>query len=650
MFSKLTLRQQLASGFMILVAIIFVVVALAYVALSKGNNNLETYRQLNIDRSVVQDMTISLMEMRISVINFLKQPSETNLNAIADTVKLLNEEATNTRQQLHRPEFTSAVDNIVTAISQYQDVFNQVEVLFRQRNKQVIVMDSVGPQALGSLHDLLRLSQQIDDREVGFKVALALEHLMQARLAANKYIKTNNVEDARQANQALSDLQMKLTTLSGISSAQGKALVQQCQQLTSEYERAFVSLHEIINKRNQLIDGQLNQIGPKVLAELKGVADLIETEERDTGQQAIAYNKKVEWEAIMLAVASVVIASSVTFVVSNLVIRPIGGEPRDIEAIVRKVASGDFTLAKTSSSKPLTGIYASTMQMVEQLSGLIKQINAASDELTVAAQGLSQVTRQTADNSENQMHMLTQTATAMEEMTTTVQEITRSAHNAADAAREADHQAQLGQQVVATTGQNINKLVGNIRSVSEMITGLEQEAENVGGILGVIGGIAEQTNLLALNAAIEAARAGEQGRGFAVVADEVRTLASRTQDSTEEIQKKLSSLQNQTKRSVESMLKTTHEAEQTATAALETNSALENIIAAIGTINDMNHQIASSSEEQNLVAEQINRSVGDINLIAKGTAEEASDTVQSSNNLYELAKHLKQSCERFKVA
>ncbi|WP_102798478.1 methyl-accepting chemotaxis protein [Bowmanella denitrificans] len=650
MFSKLTLRQQLASGFMILVAIIFVVVALAYMALSKGNSNLETYRELNIDRSVVQDMTISLMEMRISVINFLKEPSEANLKTIAGTVKQLNDKAGNTQQQLHRPEFTVAVEKIVTAISQYQDVFKQVEALFRQRSQQVAVMDNVGPQALKTLHNLLERSKQIDDREVGFLGALTLENLMQARLAANKFIKTNSAEDARQAKQALTDIQLRLTALSSRVSAENKALVQQSQQLTMEYEQAFVSLNEIINKRNLLIDGQLNQIGPKVLAELKSVADLIESEERDTGEQALAYNKKVEWEVIMLAVASVIIASSVTFFVSNLVIRPIGGEPRDIEAIVRRVAAGDFTLAKNHSSKPLTGIYASTMQMVEQLSGLIKQINAASDELTVAAQGLSQVTRQTADNSENQMHMLTQTATAMEEMTTTVQEITRSAHNAADAAREADHQAQLGQQVVATTGQNINKLVGNIRSVSEMITGLEQEAENVGGILGVIGGIAEQTNLLALNAAIEAARAGEQGRGFAVVADEVRTLASRTQDSTEEIQKKLSSLQNQTKRSVESMLKTTHEAEQTATAALETNSALENIIAAIGTINDMNHQIASSSEEQNLVAEQINRSVGDINLIAKGTAEEASDTVQSSNNLYELAKHLKQSCERFKVA
>ena len=350
-----------------------------------------------------------------------------------------------------------------------------------------------------------------------------------------------------------------------------------------------------------------------------------------------------------MTIAAVALAVFATFYVTRLVMQPIGGEPRQIERIVSKVATGDFSVA-FDPRETLTGIYASTKQMVQQLSMLIRQINSSSDELGQAAIGLSSVSKQTAANCDHQMNMLTQAATAMEQMTCTVHDINRSAQQAADAAREADLQAIAGKTVVEETVNNIQRLADNVEEVSVIINNLEQEADNVSSILSVIRSIAEQTNLLALNAAIEAARAGEHGRGFAVVADEVRTLASRTQSSTAEIQQLLSRFQLETKKSVQSMAAVKQDAHDTAGNAQKTSQVLDDIMRAVSLINDMNHQIAAASEQQNVVAEQINQSVNEINTLAKSTSNGASDTVRSSDSMHQLAESLRQSCQRFKVS
>lgn len=637
MFANLTLRQQLASGFAIIIAIIFVVVTLAYIALAQGNQNLYQYQRSNADRALVEKMTLSLMDMRIAVLKFLQNPDDAALAGIEQVITELDQQAHQASKQLSDPEYQKQVNEINQNIDIYHDEFAKIAGLFTEAERWVKQLDGVGPQAQQALQQQIANALTSDDSGRSSALIAVYDDLMSARLAANKFLIRSHADDVE---HAIAKLQSAANTLGNAYPA--------VTALLSQYQTAVTSVRHAIEQRNDLIANSLNVVGPNMAADLKVLATTIEQEETQLAKSAVAYNERVEWEVIVLALASVVVAVAVTLFVTKMILRPIGGEPREIEAIVRRVAAGDFSIRQQGSAQ-LTGIYGSTMHMVQQLAELINQINRASDELSDAAMNLSTVTKQTAVNTDQQMNMLTQTATAMEQMTSTVHEITRSAQHAADAAREADVQAKQGKQVVATTASNIDKLVGNVEAVSSIIANLEQEAENVGAILGVIRGIAEQTNLLALNAAIEAARAGEQGRGFAVVADEVRSLASRTQQSTAEIQQLLGRLQSETKRSVASMQATTNEAKQTAANALQTTAALESIIGAVGLINDMNHQIASSSEEQNVVAEQINRSVGDINAIAKDTSQGASDTVQSSSALYQLAQHLRKSCARFIV-
>jgi methyl-accepting chemotaxis protein len=274
------------------------------------------------------------------------------------------------------------------------------------------------------------------------------------------------------------------------------------------------------------------------------------------------------------------------------------------------------------------------MTTQKQVSGSVEEINSLA---TRAADGLS---RQQAETE--------QVATAMNQMTATVQEVARNAVSAAEAAKSADQDAHTGQKVVNETISALNNLSVEFERATDVMRKLENDSNSIGSVLAVIREIADQTNLLALNAAIEAARAGEQGRGFAVVADEVRTLASRTQESTREIEGIIDQLQTRSKEAVVVMNSSRASVTKCVSQAAEAGGALNTITSRVGVIDQMNSQIAAAAEEQTTVAEEINRNIVNIFRVTDESAEAAKQTLTAGQQLAQVAADLAKYCAMFK--
>ncbi|CCN46087.1 putative Methyl-accepting chemotaxis protein [Vibrio nigripulchritudo MADA3029] len=348
---------------------------------------------------------------------------------------------------------------------------------------------------------------------------------------------------------------------------------------------------------------------------------------------------------LIFAVIGIVV---VYFAVDKLMYGPIGGEPKEIEEFVDRIAKGDLTKVRPLQGNE-TGVYRSTLIMGESIKQIISNIDASSAALTDLSGQLESSSNQVNRSSESQMMQLEQVATAMNEMTATVAEVAQNAMQASTSSNDASESSSNGLSVVSEMNDDINLLVSNIQSVQSSILEVEKETLNVGGILDVIRGIAEQTNLLALNAAIEAARAGEQGRGFAVVADEVRNLANKTQESTNEIQSMIAVLQEQAKQSVSMMEENAENAKKTLVKSNEASQSLQVIQDEIGKIQDMNNQIATAAEEQSHVATDINENVVNVNDLARNTVQDVQSNVQTAMELNSVSSELQASVNRFKV-
>jgi methyl-accepting chemotaxis protein len=349
---------------------------------------------------------------------------------------------------------------------------------------------------------------------------------------------------------------------------------------------------------------------------------------------------------ISVAALAMMLGLMAAWLITRQIISPL----RETLDAAKRIAQGDLSVDLDVQRRDEMGdLQHSIQDMTQSLRTLITGIRDGVAQIASAATQLSAVTEQTSAGVNNQKDETDQVATAMNEMTSTVLEVARNAEEASEAAQQADQQAREGDKVVSDAISQIERLATEVNNSTLAMGKLKLESDKIGGVLDVIKSVSQQTNLLALNAAIEAARAGEAGRGFAVVADEVRSLAQRTQESTEEIEVLIAALQNGTQQVVGTLDASRSLSDSSVELSRRAGSALEHITRTVSTIQNMNQQIATAGEEQTVVADQINRSVINVRDVSEQTAAASEETAASSVELARLGAQLQAMVGKFRV-
>ena len=395
----------------------------------------------------------------------------------------------------------------------------------------------------------------------------------------------------------------------------------------------------------------MSDVSPSYSEWLKRINALIDYQEREIQTQVTVVRNETnnfQWFMMIVTAFALVIGSIFSILTVKKLLLILGGEPEKAASIINLIAKGDLSL-KFESTAP-NSIMSSLQELNRQLNQMTNSTMKAATDLLSASSDLLHTSEKNEKLMSQQKAETEQGATAIQQMANSVTAVAHHTNEAASLAQVAMGEFIAGQQEVDKTQQTITLLAKKVSEAAEVINNLSEGSREIGSVLEVIQGIAEQTNLLALNAAIEAARAGEQGRGFAVVADEVRGLASRTKNSTAQIQKVIKGMQDSSQQAVDVMRDGQQQANLSVEQARRAGEALQAINTSVTRINDMNTQIAATAEEQSAVAAEINKNFERITHSANLSEHEARKITQSSNTLDQLANVLSAEVKQFKIS
>ncbi|RAU46514.1 MULTISPECIES: methyl-accepting chemotaxis protein [unclassified Pseudomonas] len=622
------------------------VLLLTLVITLTGWHGLDTMIERSESLTATTRLNTLTEDLRAERIIFRTENTPASAKEVRDGINEIESHLGTLRSSDDSPDIIQMLNKQSETVSALEKTFNDLEQLLKDRDVArqrmrtlsetvVAAVDKVEGDVLKAVSEEQGNQEKLDE----FTNILQLRrHIQDTRYATQAYLYTGLESFETAAIKAIGDALGEVQQIMASPSDTNAAILTNAKEALEDY-RAQLSQLKVLQAKSEEAQESMEAMGDSLLSSTDDITKR-QSERRDRdAERSRTTLSSVAGLAILLGVLA-------AWLITRQIIVPL----RQTLSVAARIASGDLSKDLDVQRRDEMGSLQQSMQdMTVRLRGLITGLSDGITQIASAAEQLSAVTGQTSAGMNSQKVETDQVATAMKQMTSTVVEVARNAEEASEAARQADQQAREGDNVVADAISQIERLAVEVNHSSQAMGQLKLESDKIGGVLDVIRSVSEQTNLLALNAAIEAARAGEAGRGFAVVADEVRSLALRTQESTEEIQALIAALQNGTQHAVSTLDASRSLTDRSVELSRRAGAALEHITRTVSAIQNMNQQIATAGEEQSVVAEQINRSVLAVRDVSEQTAAASEQTAASSVELARLGMQLQEMVGKFRV-
>ncbi|TBU89029.1 methyl-accepting chemotaxis protein [Phytopseudomonas dryadis] len=636
-FGNISVTLKLALGFGLVLAL---TLALAAV----GWSSLDSLVQRSSRTAEIGELNAALTDLRIERLQYLISngdgSSAEDVQRALDRFSSVQQESTS---RFRNPENLRLLNQQAELIAQYQQGFDRTRSAYAAAGKARAEMIERAERAAAQIDQITATVLQMPDfderRFQRYQATVAVKEEIQAlRYQVWLYSADANASTEQALNQQIERLDLGLDELATSFAGDNQREFQALEADIKVYRGLLGDFRAAVGER-----AQLSEAMARYAHEIVKLGEALSQIQIDLRDSDTAFATRMQLGATLLALLVGIFSA-------RLITRQITRPLQETLVAVERIADGDLSQTLQVTRRDEIGVLQQGIQrMGGTLRELIGGIRDGVTQIASAAEELSAVTEQTSAGVNSQKLETDQVATAMQEMSATVQEVARNAAEASQAASDADGEARQGDHVVGEAIVQIERLAAEVVRSTDAMSDLQKESDKIGSVMDVIKAVAEQTNLLALNAAIEAARAGEAGRGFAVVADEVRGLAQRTQKSTEEIEGLVAGLQQGTQQVATVMRNSRELTDSSVGLTRKAGEALAMITHKVSNIQAMNQQIAAAAEQQGAVAEEISRSVLNVRDISEQTAAASEETAASSVELARLGNQLQMMVSHFRV-
>ena len=635
--SNISVNMKLALGFGLVLTLTLLMAMSSWLSLGKL-----------MDRSkFMSDITrlnTALTDLRIARLQYmLADGTEASAQKVQQTLDAFSERQTLLINTFKSPENLKLLNEQREVINNYQNALVTMRKAYVESASAREDIDRSSEAASKALNELKsRVLQSSPGEESRFEqlstVSTVSEQVMLARYQVRAYIATHTSARELAARQQLNQAITSVAALKSGFSASDAGVIGTLEEALKTLTHAL----QVYTDTNATIADVRKEM-TTYNGEILDRSDALYQIQLDRSDSESTNANLLQFISTLLVLLIGIFAA---VLITRQITRPL----RETLDVVERIASGDLSHNLRVTRRDDLGVLQQGIaRMATTLRELTGGIRDGVTQIASAAEELSAVTEQTSAGVNSQKIETDQVATAMHEMTATVQEVARNAEDASQAALTADTEAREGDKVVNQAIDQIERLAVEVGRSTEAMNVLQQESDKIGSVMDVIKAVAEQTNLLALNAAIEAARAGEAGRGFAVVADEVRGLAQRTQKSTEEIQTLVAALQSGTQHVANVMTSSRTLTDSSVVLTRQAGTSLQGITRTVSNIQSMNQQIAAAAEQQSAVAEEISRSIINVRDVSEQTAAASDETAKSSVELARLGNQLQMMVGHFKI-